>query len=190
VRFYGVPLRSSGVCAANVPDGQAMWETSQFAVGGGAVGHQHGLSRGRLAGGRADRQPRKVRDGLRSAADDPALLRRAATFATTEDDIAIDAIREVGPNGHYFGVQHTQDRYQTAFYAALRQRLAQLRGLAADGAVWTAERAHRIYKQILAEFEAARDGRRRIGRAGTVRRPAQAGRRGADRFLTLRPGTG
>jgi len=28
-RFYGLPLRSSGSCAANVPDGQAMWETSQ-----------------------------------------------------------------------------------------------------------------------------------------------------------------
>jgi trimethylamine---corrinoid protein Co-methyltransferase len=28
VRFYGVPMRASGVCAANVPDGQAMWETS------------------------------------------------------------------------------------------------------------------------------------------------------------------
>jgi len=27
-RHYGLPLRSSGVCAANVPDGQAMWETS------------------------------------------------------------------------------------------------------------------------------------------------------------------
>ena len=27
-RFYGLPMRSSGVCAANVPDGQAMWETS------------------------------------------------------------------------------------------------------------------------------------------------------------------
>jgi trimethylamine---corrinoid protein Co-methyltransferase len=27
-RFYKLPLRSSGVCAANVPDGQAMWETA------------------------------------------------------------------------------------------------------------------------------------------------------------------
>src|SRR5690606_20808820 len=27
-RLYGLPLRSSGVCAANVPDGQSMWETS------------------------------------------------------------------------------------------------------------------------------------------------------------------
>ena len=27
-RYYGLPMRASGVCAANVPDGQAMWETS------------------------------------------------------------------------------------------------------------------------------------------------------------------
>ncbi len=27
-RFYDLPMRSSGVCAANVPDGQAIWETS------------------------------------------------------------------------------------------------------------------------------------------------------------------
>ncbi|MCB1360908.1 MAG: trimethylamine methyltransferase family protein, partial [Rhodobacteraceae bacterium] len=27
-RFYGLPLRSSGVCTANIPDGQSMWETS------------------------------------------------------------------------------------------------------------------------------------------------------------------
>ena len=27
-RFYGLPMRSSGVCTANVPDGQAIWETS------------------------------------------------------------------------------------------------------------------------------------------------------------------
>jgi trimethylamine--corrinoid protein Co-methyltransferase len=27
-RRYGLPMRASGVCAANVPDGQAMWETA------------------------------------------------------------------------------------------------------------------------------------------------------------------
>jgi trimethylamine--corrinoid protein Co-methyltransferase len=39
-RFYGLPLRASGVCAANVPDGQAMWETRQFAL----VGVQSGTN--------------------------------------------------------------------------------------------------------------------------------------------------
>ncbi len=27
-----------------------------------------------------------------------------------------EAIAEVGPHGHFFGCQHTQDRYQSAFY--------------------------------------------------------------------------
>ena len=37
--------------------------------------------------------------------------------ATTPDDIAIDAIREVGSGGHHFGIEHTQDRYENALYA-------------------------------------------------------------------------
>ena len=36
--------------------------------------------------------------------------------ATGPDEIAVDAIREVGGQGHFFGIQHTQDRYTTAFY--------------------------------------------------------------------------
>jgi trimethylamine--corrinoid protein Co-methyltransferase len=33
--------------------------------------------------------------------------------------LAIDAIEEVGPGGHFFGVGHTQERYRTAFYRPL-----------------------------------------------------------------------
>ena len=77
-----------------------------------------------------------------------------ATFATTDEDLAFDAIREVGPGGHYFGVQHTQDRYQTAFYAPFVSDWRNYEAWSADGSVWTPERAHRIYKAILAEFEA------------------------------------
>jgi len=33
-----------------------------------------------------------------------------------EDTLAIDAIREVGPGGHFFGVEHTQARFRTAFH--------------------------------------------------------------------------
>jgi trimethylamine---corrinoid protein Co-methyltransferase len=77
-----------------------------------------------------------------------------ATFATTDDDLAFDAIKEVGPNGHYFGVQHTQDRYQHAFYAPICSDWRNYEAWQLDGSVWTQERAHRIYKQIMAEFEA------------------------------------
>ena len=77
-----------------------------------------------------------------------------SVWATTDDDIALDAIREVGAGGHYFGVQHTQDRYQTAFYQPFLADWRNYEAWQADGAVWTTERAHRLYKQILAEFEA------------------------------------
>ena len=77
-----------------------------------------------------------------------------ATFATTDDDLAFDAIKEVGAGGHYFGVQHTQDRYQHAFYAPIVSDWRNYEAWQADGSTWTVERAHRIYKQILAEFEA------------------------------------
>ena len=36
-----------------------------------------------------------------------------------QDTLALDAVREVGPGGHFFGCAHTQERYRTAFYAPL-----------------------------------------------------------------------
>jgi trimethylamine---corrinoid protein Co-methyltransferase len=74
-------------------------------------------------------------------------------WATTPEDIALDAIREVGPEGHYFGCQHTQDRYSTAFYAPIASDWRNFEAWKIDGAVWTAERAHRIAKSILADYE-------------------------------------
>ncbi len=153
VRFYGVPMRASGVCAANVPDGQSMWETSNSlwsAVMSGTNMVYHAA--GWLEGGLIASPEKFVMD-----CEVLQMIQRyfeEATFATAEEDIAIDAIREVGPNGHYFGVQHTQDRYQTAFYAPFASDWRNYEAWNLDGAIWTQERAHRIYKQIIAEFEA------------------------------------
>jgi hypothetical protein len=97
-RFYGLPLRSSGTCAANVPDGQAMWETANSLWAAVQSGTQHGLSRGRLARGRADREPREVRDGLRGDPADPALF-RAAADRHDPADLALEAVAEVGRAG-------------------------------------------------------------------------------------------
>jgi trimethylamine--corrinoid protein Co-methyltransferase len=78
----------------------------------------------------------------------------SSIVATTPDDLAFDTIKQVGPGGHYFGCQHTQDRYANAFYAPIVSDWRNFEAWNQDGAVWTPERAHRIYKQILAEFEA------------------------------------
>ncbi len=153
VRFYGVPMRASGVCAANIPDGQSMWETSNSLWS--AVMSQTNMvyhAAGWLEGGLIASPEKFVMD-----CEVLQMIQRyfeQATFATDVEDIAIDTIREVGPNGHYFGVQHTQDRYQHAFYQPFASDWRNYEAWALDGSVWTAERAHRIYKQILAEFEA------------------------------------
>jgi trimethylamine--corrinoid protein Co-methyltransferase len=152
-RFYGLPLRSSGVCAANVPDGQAMWETSNSlwaAVQSGTNMVYHAA--GWLEGGLIASPEKFIMD-----CEVLQMIQRyfePAVTATTPGDIALDAIREVGCNGHFFGTQHTQDRYTTAFYQPFISDWRNYEAWHLGGAVWTAERAHRAYKQILADFEA------------------------------------
>jgi trimethylamine--corrinoid protein Co-methyltransferase len=76
-----------------------------------------------------------------------------ATFATTPDDIALDAIKSVGNDGHFFGIQHTQDRYTTAFYQPFLSDWKNYEGWEVAGGIWTPERAHNLFLQILEEFE-------------------------------------
>ncbi len=152
-RFYGLPLRASGSCAANVPDGQAMWETSNAlwaAVQSGTNMVYHAA--GWLEGGLIASPEKFVMDCeiLQQIQRyfDPALV------AVTPDDIALDAITEVGPHGHFFGCDHTQQRYTTAFYQPFLSDWRNFEAWALDGGAWTARRAHRIFKEILASFEA------------------------------------
>lgn len=152
-RFYGLPMRSSGVCAANVPDGQAMWETSNSlwaAVQSGTnmVYHAAGwLEGGLIASPEKFIMDCEILQQIQRYMD-PMLT------ATGPDDIALDAIRSVGNAGHFFGIQHTQDRYATAFYQPFLSDWKNYEGWEAAGAVWTPERAHLLFKQIIADFEA------------------------------------
>jgi len=75
-------------------------------------------------------------------------------IGSTEADIAFDAIKEVGPGGHFFGAQHTQERYETAFYDPFLSDWSNFENWEEAGAVQTPERANRLWKKILAEFEA------------------------------------
>ncbi|QBY01411.1 methyltransferase [Rhodophyticola sp. CCM32] len=175
-RFYRLPMRSSGVCAANVPDGQAMWETSQSlwaAVQSGTNMVYHAA--GWLEGGLIASPEKFVMDC--EVLQQIQRYFEPALWATSEDEIGLDAIREVGAGGHYFGCAHTQERYQTAFYQPFLSDWRNFEGWQLDGAVWTAERAHKIYKKILAEFEAPpmQDDRREALQAFVARRKEEGG---------------
>ncbi len=151
-RHYDLPLRSSGVCAANVPDGQAMWETSNSlwaAVQSGTNMVYHAA--GWLEGGLIACPEKFVMD-----CEVLQMIQRymePEVVATNPEDIALDAIREVGSSGHYFGIQHTQDRYETAFYRPFASDWTNFEAWMINGGTWTAERAHALYKQIIERFE-------------------------------------
>jgi len=73
--------------------------------------------------------------------------------ATGPNEIAVDAVREVGDQGHFFGIQHTQDRYTTAFYQPFLSDWRNYEAWESAGAVWTTQRAHQTYKDILSNYE-------------------------------------
>ena len=152
-RFYGMPMRASGVCTANVPDGQSIWETSNSlwsAVQSGTNVVYH--SAGWLEGGLIASPEKFIMDC--------EMLQMIQRYMEPEiwnsdpDAIAIDAIKEVGPTGHFFGIQHTQDRYQSAFYEPFVSDWRNFEAWEAAGGVWTAQRANQLFKDILARFEA------------------------------------
>ncbi|MEM9127174.1 MAG: trimethylamine methyltransferase family protein [Pseudomonadota bacterium] len=151
-RYYGLPMRSSGVCAANVPDGQAIWETSNSlwaAVQSGTnmVYHAAGWLEGGLIA-----SPEKFIMDCEILQQIQRYMNSDLT-ATGPDDIALDAIRSVGNDGHFFGIQHTQDRYTTAFYQPFLSDWKNYEGWDVAGGIWTAERAHHMFKEIITSYD-------------------------------------
>jgi trimethylamine--corrinoid protein Co-methyltransferase len=151
-RFYDLPMRASGVCAANVPDGQAMWETSNSlwsAVQSGANMVYHAA--GWLEGGLIASPEKFIMD-----CEILQMIQRymePEITATGPDEIAFDAIRDVGAGGHFFGTPHTQERYETAFYSPIVSDWKNYEGWEAAGGIWTPERAHHMFKDIVNSFE-------------------------------------
>jgi trimethylamine--corrinoid protein Co-methyltransferase len=115
-RRYGVPYRSSGGNASNAPDAQAVWETT-FALWGALLGGAHLVmhAAGWLEGGLCANFEKMVIDAEILQGLDAC----RAPVEATDAELALDAIREVGHGGHFFGAAHTLARYETAFYAPL-----------------------------------------------------------------------
>ncbi|PJE25669.1 trimethylamine---corrinoid protein Co-methyltransferase [Pseudooceanicola antarcticus] len=113
-RRLGLPFRSGGgLCGSKLPDAQAAYETSNTlnaALLGGVNFMLHAC--GWLEGGLVSSFEKFVLD-----ADQLGVLHRlAAGVSHDEEAQAMDAIREVGPGGHYLGCGHTQRHFQSAFW--------------------------------------------------------------------------
>ncbi len=149
-RRLGVPLRSSNVNAANCPDAQAAYESCLSlwgAISGQASMIKHAA--GWLHGG--------LTASLEKLVIDADVLQMVAAslepFAVNSDTLALDAINEVGPAGHFFGSAHTMERYEQAFYSPLVSNWSNYESWLEAGSVNTEQRANQIWKQLLQEYQ-------------------------------------
>jgi len=150
-RKVGVPYRSSNVNASNCVDAQATYE-SQMSLWAATMGHANVLMHG--AGW--------IEGGLCASFEkliiDAEMLQAMAEFlcppAVDEASLGLDAIKDVGPGGHFFGTPHTLERYETAFYAPIVSDWNNFENWRDAGSKDTTRRAHELYRRILENYEA------------------------------------
>ncbi|TCK98959.1 trimethylamine--corrinoid protein Co-methyltransferase [Shimia isoporae] len=147
-RLVDLPWRCAAGSAANVNDAQAANET-QFGLWGclmaGATVVIH--SAGWLEGG--------LTVSFEKMITDLEVLQMVAEMCaeTSADDaeIALDALAEVAPSGHFFGATHTMERYQTAFYEPLVGDWSNFGTWTERGSQNANDRATAIWQRILEE---------------------------------------
>jgi trimethylamine--corrinoid protein Co-methyltransferase len=148
-RRYKLPFRTSNTCAANAVDAQAAYE-SVFSLWGLTMGGgnliMHGA--GWLEGGLVASFEKFVLDC--------DLIQMVSEFLqpleTTEDALGVEAIREVGPGGHFFGAQHTLARYSDAFYTPIISDWRNNQQWLAAGRPEAWQKANAVWKQALADY--------------------------------------
>jgi trimethylamine--corrinoid protein Co-methyltransferase len=149
-RKYGIPYRTSNVNAANTVDAQAAYESvfSLWALvqgGGNFIMHSAGWMEGGLT------------CSFEKFILDCDLLQMVAEFLTPLDvspaGLAIDAVRDVGPGGHYFGTAHTLERFETAFYSPIISDWRNFETWQEAGSPTAFQKANLVWQRELAAYE-------------------------------------
>ncbi len=87
---------------------------------------------------------------------DADLLAMVADFLrpvrVDEAELALEAMREVGPGGHFFGAEHTQSRYRNAFFAPMISDWRNYETWREAGSPTAAEAAERAVAERLRDF--------------------------------------
>ena len=149
-RRYGVPWRSSSVTSSNVVDAQSTYE-SAMALWGAVSGHANVINHaaGWLEGGLTASFEKLIIDAEMLQMISESLR----PIEVSDETIALDAIKEAGPGGHFFGVAHTMSRYETAFYQPMLTEQRNFESWQEAGSLDTQARANLIWKQLLAEYQ-------------------------------------
>ncbi|MBI1172668.1 trimethylamine methyltransferase [bacterium] len=150
VRRLGLPYRSGGAfCGSKLPDAQAAYESANslnMALLAGVNFMLHAC--GWLEGGLVSSYEKFVMD-----ADQLGTLHHLAQGIHMDTNgQAMDAIREVGPGGHYLGCEHTQANFKTAFWRSDLFDYKPFETWAEEGARDTQALASERVKKMLGDY--------------------------------------
>jgi trimethylamine--corrinoid protein Co-methyltransferase len=172
-RRMNLPYRSGGsFCGSKLPDAQAAYETANslnMALLAGVNFMLHAC--GWLEGGLVSSYEKFVMD-----ADQLGTLHHLAKGISLDDNAqALDAIREVGPGGHYLGCAHTQANFKSAFWRSELLDYKPFETWDEEGARDTQALAALRVKKLLADYQAPAldDGTREALEAFVARRKAE-----------------
>jgi trimethylamine--corrinoid protein Co-methyltransferase len=149
-RHFKLPYRASNVNASNAVDAQSTYE-SAMSLMACVLGHVHMVHHGLgwLEGGLTASFEKTVVDAemIRAWAE------TLKPIAVDDESLAVEAIKEVAPGGHFFGSAHTLSRFETAFYAPMISDWRNYQAWEIDGAKSATQRAHETYKRLLTEYQ-------------------------------------
>ena len=149
-RKYGLPYRTSACNASNAVDAQATWET-QMSLWSAVMGHGNLIyhAAGWLEGG-------LVASFEKLVVDCEMLQHLSSMLQPLRIDLeetGLDAMREVGPGGHFFGCDHTMARYKNSFYEPFLSDWQNQENWQLAGAKDATTRATAIWQKALQEYE-------------------------------------
>ena len=150
-RRLNMPFRTGGsLCASKLPDAQAAYESAQTLLPTLHAGTNFVLhAAGWLEGGLSSSYEKLIMD-----MDQLGMMHVLAKgIDLSENGQAMDALREVGPGGHFLGCAHTQANFETAFYRSSVADNNSVEQWEAEGRKDAPQRANAIWKKMLAEYE-------------------------------------
>jgi trimethylamine---corrinoid protein Co-methyltransferase len=148
-RRYRLPYRTTPGSASNAADAQGAYETL-MALWGAVLGH------GNLVYHAAGWQEGGLTASFEKFIIDVEMIQHMMAFLApievNEGELALDALGRVPTGGHFFGEQHTLERYSTAFYQPLLSNWQNYEAWAEAGSLDATARATKLWKKALEEY--------------------------------------
>jgi trimethylamine--corrinoid protein Co-methyltransferase len=149
-RRLNLPFRSGGgLCGSKITDAQAAYESANSLQAGLLGGVNFMLhSCGWLEGGLVSSIEKFIMDSDQLG----VLHSMAAGIDISEASLAFDAIKEVGPGGHFLGCAHTQSNFKNAFWRTEVLNYKPFETWSEEGEITLTENASKRAKKLLKAY--------------------------------------